>query len=677
MALSSSFWGTSSSPTASTMPQPKQTTTKSKGPGGVKGFLLNSLPAVGATIGGVAALPLNALDAVTGVGGTALDLGAAAAGGSAGEALKEKLSGQKLSGKDIATQGALGAAGEGAGQVIGKVGASVLPKLLSKNATPVADALQGKSTKIVLGQIAGNLPSNSIRTGSQLGSLNEKADLATSLGLYSGADRQKAASLVTGPNGLVNKLKQTVLGNAGPLPALGGIKDATTKAIVENGVSGAADKKAVTEAINAQVAKANPQGSIATMTDAPSVFKTQQNIEKLAATERAKGNLNVSNAYRDVAAHIGSQIDQHTGVNDLVSSLTVPEDEMSKFVGVASKQFGKNKGNALANYVQDAVAHAKSLPDLRAIEANFIPGAQAETNSAIRGVQTPADSMLGNLAGASVSPFGKLGLVKTLASKVSGPEAALFGHAANAVTPIEQNLPNVVQRLLGRSGVNGLAGGSTSVADTGTAPETPQAESPAEGAVTLSDSPSGGASSGMGGSDSSDSGSVFSPQVLQALAISDLEKTGGKNLSSIATLASLFGAKGSQSSTPSSSSVVKPTSQQLGEAQSGESSLQSLEGMIQSNPGIVSKTAIPGQNLPVIGGLVKRLSGTGDYQAAASNTLDALARARTGAAMSKTEQAFYQKLLPQAGDSSDTVQYKLQQLQSALEPFLSSQDVSQ
>jgi hypothetical protein len=128
------------------------------------------------------------------------------------------------------------------------------------------------------------------------------------------------------------------------------------------------------------------------------------------------------------------------------------------------------------------------------------------------------------------------------------------------------------------------------------------------------------------------------------------------------------------SSTSSTAGNIKPNATQYGEAQSGMQSLQQLSDMIQQNPNIVGQTAIPGQNMPLIGGLVRSAAGTGDYQAAAQNTLDALARARTGAAMSKQEEAFYQRMLPQAGDNPQTVQFKLQQLQTAFQPFLQVND---
>lgn len=115
---------------------------------------------------------------------------------------------------------------------------------------------------------------------------------------------------------------------------------------------------------------------------------------------------------------------------------------------------------------------------------------------------------------------------------------------------------------------------------------------------------------------------------------------------------------------------TKSTAQQFAIAQSGVGALGQLSQMIQNDPSLVNETAIPGQNTPFIGGLVSRLAGTGQYNALANQVLDAIARARTGAAMTKTEEAFYRNLLPQAGDNPTTINTKLQQLYQAFQPFL-------
>lgn len=84
---------------------PKSTQqSKPKAPTGVKGFLINSLPAIGGGIGAVAGIPGDLFSA------GASSVAGGAGGASLGEALKQKLSGQSISPKQVAIQGAEGGA---------------------------------------------------------------------------------------------------------------------------------------------------------------------------------------------------------------------------------------------------------------------------------------------------------------------------------------------------------------------------------------------------------------------------------------------------------------------------------------------------------------------------------------------------------------------------------------
>lgn len=118
------------------------------------------------------------------------------------------------------------------------------------------------------------------------------------------------------------------------------------------------------------------------------------------------------------------------------------------------------------------------------------------------------------------------------------------------------------------------------------------------------------------------------------------------------------------------SSHGKATSQQYALAQTGMQGVQQLQQLLQQDPGVLNRSATPGQSLPGVGGFIQNAAGTGEYQAVAGNVLDALARARTGAQMNKQEEAFYRRLLPRAGDSQATIQKKLAELEQAFSPFL-------
>jgi hypothetical protein len=124
-----------------------------------------------------------------------------------------------------------------------------------------------------------------------------------------------------------------------------------------------------------------------------------------------------------------------------------------------------------------------------------------------------------------------------------------------------------------------------------------------------------------------------------------------------------------------STNTIKPSAQQYDYATSGMNSLQQLQQMISQDPGVVGRTAVPGQNAPLLGGFVRNAAGTGQYQSEAQNLIDDLARARTGAAITKQEMAQYQAFLPQAGDNEQTIQRKFAVLQQAFQPYLQVNNV--
>lgn len=124
--------------------QPKaQVQSKKKGPGGIAGFLVNSLPTITSGIGAVGGSFL------TPGAGT---VGGGAAGGALGEALKRKILGEKEDIGQIATQGIEGGALSGIGSATRgiKSGAQALTKLgtgAAKEAAPTAEKTGGSFLK--------------------------------------------------------------------------------------------------------------------------------------------------------------------------------------------------------------------------------------------------------------------------------------------------------------------------------------------------------------------------------------------------------------------------------------------------------------------------------------------------------------------------------------------------
>jgi hypothetical protein len=176
-----------------------------------------------------------------------------------------------------------------------------------------------------------------------------------------------------------------------------------------------------------------------------------------------------------------------------------------------------------------------------------------------------------------------------------------------------------------------------------------------------------GSASGMSGVDAGQSGQIYTKDAVAKDIQADLAATGGVNMDKYITL---FNFLNPETKSTTSSSYSRPSAQQYSMATGGMTGVDQMAQMLSQNPDLLTKTAIPGQELPVIGGLISNLSGTGTYNAQAQNVLDSLARARTGAAMPASEKAFYERLLPRAGDSQETVQNKLALLRQSFEPFM-------
>lgn len=119
--------------------------------------------------------------------------------------------------------------------------------------------------------------------------------------------------------------------------------------------------------------------------------------------------------------------------------------------------------------------------------------------------------------------------------------------------------------------------------------------------------------------------------------------------------------------------ITKVTGQQYVLANRGANAVQQLANLIQNDPNIVNRTATPGRKLPIVGGTISKAMGTGDYDAISYNVANALLRLETGAQANPEEIKNLQtQLMPRAGDSPETIQVKLQQLQEAFSAFLNT-----
>jgi hypothetical protein len=92
--------------------------------------------------------------------------------------------------------------------------------------------------------------------------------------------------------------------------------------------------------------------------------------------------------------------------------------------------------------------------------------------------------------------------------------------------------------------------------------------------------------------------------------------------------------------------------QQANNAQSGLSALQTIGDQISNNSNILLRAGLPTN-------IARNVAGAGSFVTARKEAADVISRLRTGAAINKEEEKFYQSQLPQFGDSPEAVQYKI------------------
>lgn len=95
----------------------------------------------------------------------------------------------------------------------------------------------------------------------------------------------------------------------------------------------------------------------------------------------------------------------------------------------------------------------------------------------------------------------------------------------------------------------------------------------------------------------------------------------------------------------------------IANANSGLNSLQQLNQII-STEGVPKATILPGRGM--LGNAPANALGTAEYDTAAKNITDVITRLRTGAALTDSEEKFYKSQIPQAFDSPQVIQQKLQ-----------------
>jgi hypothetical protein len=150
----------------------------------------------------------------------------------------------------------------------------------------------------------------------------------------------------------------------------------------------------------------------------------------------------------------------------------------------------------------------------------------------------------------------------------------------------------------------------------------------------------------------------LTPEVIQRAMIIDLTQTGGKNQAKLQGILDAM-EKIQKMQGGTSKGVGKAAAKDVATARSGIKSLDQLESMMTSGK-LFSK------NLPFN-------IGARDFTAAERNVMDAIARLRTGAAMTKKEEEFYASFMPKYLDSPQVRAQKIEQLRSYFSDFANAE----
>lgn len=643
-----------------------------------------------------------------GIGGSFLapgigTAGGGVAGGLLGTKLRNMLTGQEDNAGDYLQEGAFGALGGigkglkaigGAGKAIatggglenaanilrnGAQGASAAPGLIAK----LGGGLENTGSNLMASQVGvGKKAAREILGGTPSSEVFSNLNQRT--GLSKLDDLLKVGSNVTGENGVLSELTRNAIGNSKGVD-IGNLRRVANDLLVNKG-SLLPDyaRNGIIDNVKNSTLKAyeGSQGSLNPLANPLTTFDVMRDFEKQADFLKSKATMSpeaaqASDIYKNLARTIETPLYASPGVSEGLS--IAKGDTLKKLQSMAQATTGK-ESRAYENLAKELQGTTR-VRDLRSNQANFVKlrklakeSAQSEMGSGQR-----LGGELQGLGKAIQRPTNLVALPLDAASPWVGNKLAQFGRGLQGVNNGNAFLPATISRSIKMGAtqlpVRALSGeysvGASAASPPSDATSILGSDAMGNSAETSTD-PTAAMQvlAGLSGQGENNPASQYTMDNVIKDIQGDMQRTGGQNMDKYMKLFQFLNPKPAKKT----SEFGKVSAQQHGLAKSGTEALATLSQMLDQSPDILNKTAIPGQDLPLIGGLISNLAGTGEYQATSSNVLDALARARTGAAMTSQEEAFYKRLLPRAGDSEGTKQRKLSQLYQDFQPFMGSQN---
>lgn len=418
-----------------------------------------------------------------------------------------------------------------------------------------------------------------------------------------------------------------------------------------------------------------------------------QDTERMLQTLKTEGikTGNANSTARDLNTRLqqyGKQIAGHFKVNNTPLK---PED--TKIISDNFIQGLKttdpsvlSQAEILANDLQKNVKNTKDLWEFRKTLDSKIPDSKfmdaATTNkvTALKSMREYISKELGDVP--AMQNYHDLSEIKPFLGKgmreLNQPSGGITGRVLSS-GPIQKgeailgkgietigkkgNTTTVIPETSSTAPIKNFAGG---MFRQGATAEAGNAMAPGQSSPPLPDVSTGLLDNGA------DTPSPEQPQDTSPFAPSNIQDNMQKILAQGGTMKDvseyLSNAKAYNDLTGATGAAKKPISataaDAIANANAGLQSLDVIEQELTKNPGVQQKSAASQIANPF--GITSRLAGTGQYDAAMTQAKDVIARLRTGAAISNSEEKRFTAMLPQPADAPEVVTQKLDLLKNAL-----------
>lgn len=601
---------------------------------GVKRFVSSLLPTIGGAIGAVGG------SLVAPIAGTA----AGGAGGSAiGEALRERITGEKTNLKDIATQGVLGAV-PGVAKAVkpgfqaARAGVSTVADNLTPTARLANSVARDRTAVIANGKrvagIADEVPATPMTpTVTVPTTPTTPAVPPPKPTLFS----KMSTNLTRGGSGI------KVNGNVGDINRV----DQAAETFQRLGIKGTPDKqlRKITEimgthgkAVDNILAK-NPIQLDGAAVKAQVAQAIEDPIKYAELDLSTPGAMKALNAHLDKFAGANSAKDVNDYIKVLNPIASRAQSKIARGLNLTDKESAalaaKKSGDEVLSQYPEIKPYKTDMAQLFERNPQVAKDAEKTLGIPILGIKSKtlaqgASSIKSHTgdAVASVEKAATSGTAKTI--KTGGK--SLFSQFATRalLEPATQDQPS-------SSPISQTNPEMTN--DTTMIPASSSSIDPLNPDST---------------DNSSDIGNHIDAAIRQALAAGDT-----KGLNNLLAVADYYDKK--RAAVATTKPLTTSAAKDIGNAQTGLDAISIIRDQLSKDPSKQIKGDAPGSGL--FGGAGDRLLGTGQYDAARKQVTDVIARMRTGAAITQSEEKMYLGMLPKAFDSPDTANQKLAQLE--------------